>query len=227
LRRIRAIICGHVQARIQATRPRMFKSFPLIRYYCFAVLLASSLLPCASYGQGWSFDDASSEWGIFALGLASGIGAHELGHYVVATSKGYKVSHDGLAIIYPNAALTGADQLQVASAGFQAQWLVAELAFRDSGGKELKEPPGNFRAGVICAHLGITLAYLTVLKNQKEGDVAGIAEATKYSNDRVALALAVPGALDAWRLFGNHVPEWVPQLSVLSKGLAIAWIWTY
>jgi hypothetical protein len=180
-----------------------------------------------TYGQGWSFDDASPEWGMFALGFASGIGAHELGHYVVATSKGYRVSHDGLSIVYPGAAFTDADRLQVASAGFQTQWLMAELALRDHNGKEMKEPPGNFGAGVVCAHLGITLAYLTVLKDRKQGDVVGIAEATKHSNDRVALALAVPGALDAWRLFGDRVPEWVPQLSLLVKGLGIAWAWTY
>jgi hypothetical protein len=164
---------------------------------------------------------------MFALGLASGLGAHELGHYAVATSKGYEVSHDGLSIVYPNAAFTDADHLQVASAGFQTQWLMAELIFRDRDGKKMKEPPGNFGAGVICTHLGITLAYLTVLKNQKQGDVAGIVEATRFSNDRIALTLAVPGALDAWRLFGNQVPEWVPQLSVLSKGMGIAWAWTY
>jgi hypothetical protein len=75
--------------------------------------------------------------------------------------------------------------------------------------------------------MGITLAYLTVLKNHEQGDVASMAEATKRSNDRIVLALAVPGALDAWRLFGDRVPEWVPQLSLLGKSLGIAWAWTY
>jgi hypothetical protein len=197
----------------------------MFRYFWFMILFASATLPVKTYGQGWSFDDASSEWGMFVLGLASDYGAHELGHYVVATSKGYQVSHDGLSITYPNAKFTDADHLQVASAGIQTQWLMTELAFRDHKGNEIK--PGNFGAGVICAHLGITLAYLTVLKDHKLGDVAGMAEATKLSNDRIALALAVPGALDAWRLFGNEVPEWVPQLSLLSKGMGMAWAWTY
>jgi hypothetical protein len=164
---------------------------------------------------------------MFALGFASGIGAHEPGHYVVATSKGYKVSHDGLPIVYAGAAFTEADRLKVASAGFQTQWLMAKQALRDHNEKETKEPPGNFGAGMVCAHLGITLAYLTVLKDQKQGDVVGIAEATKRSNNSIALALAVPGALDAWRLFGKRVPEWVPQLSLMVKGLGIAWAWTY
>jgi hypothetical protein len=199
----------------------------VFRYFCFVVLFASTFLPVKTYGQGWSFDDASSEWGMFALGLASGYGAHELGHYVVATSKGYPVSHDGLSITYPNAKFTDADHLQVASAGFQTQWLMAELAFRDHNGNEKKQAPSNFGAGVICAHLGITLAYLTVLKDHPQGDVAGMAEATKRSNDQIVLALAIPGALDAWRLFGNQSPKWVPQLSMMSKGVGIAWAWTY
>ena len=164
---------------------------------------------------------------MFALGVASGIGAHELGHYVVATSKGYQVSHDGLSIVYPGAAFTDSERLQVASAGFQTQWLMAELALRDRSLKELTVTPSNFRAGVVCAHLGITLAYLTVLKNNKQGDVVGMAESTKLTNDQVALALAVPAALDAWRLFGNQVPEWVPQISLLSKAVGVAWVWTY
>ena len=198
---------------------------PLIRYSRLLTLLPFICLPLKTYGQGWSWDDASQGWGMFVLGLASGYGTHELGHYVVATSKGDKVSHDGLSIVYPGAQFTDAERLQVASAGFQTQWLMAELALRDRDGKERK--PGNFGAGVVCAHLGITLAYQTVLKNNKQGDVVGMAEATKRSNDSIALALAVPGVLDAWRLFGNQVPEWVPQLSLLSKGLGIAWIWTY
>lgn len=189
------------------------------------MLLVPAALPVQAAGQEWVLDDEPSGLGMFVLGLASGYGAHELGHVVVATAKGYPVSHDGLSLVYPNAAFTDAGHLQVASAGFQTQWLMAELAFRDHHGND--KAPGNFGAGVVCAHLGITLAYLTVLKNHPQGDVAGIAQATGLSNDRIVLALAVPGALDAWRLFGNRVPEWVPQLSMASKGLGIAWAWTY
>lgn len=180
-----------------------------------------------AYGEGWSFNDARPEWERFALGFVSGIVAHEAGHYVVATSKGYKVSHDGLSIVYPDAAFTDSDHLRVASAGFQTQWLLTELVLRDRNGKEVKEPPGNFGAGVVCAHLGITLAYLTVLKDHKQGDIVGMAEATGRTNNQIALALAVPGALDAWRLFGNQVPEWVPHVSLLGKGIGIVRVWTY
>lgn len=200
---------------------------PLFRFYCFAALLVSALLPANVYGEGWSFDDARPEWERFALGFASGVIAHEAGHYLVATSKGYKVSHEGLSIVYPGANFTDSDHLKVASAGFQTQWLLTELILRDRNGKEMKEPPGNFGAGIVCAHLGITLAYMTVLRNHKLGDIAGMAEATGRSNNQIALALAIPGGLDAWRLFGHDVPEWVPQISILGKGIGIARIWTY
>ena len=191
------------------------------------MLLAAALPPRDAYCEGWSFDDARPEWGKFALGIVRGVAGHELGHYLVATSKGYKVRHDGLSIVYPDAKFTRADQLQVASAGFQAQWLLSELALRNSNAGDPKAPPGNFGAGVVCAHLSITLAYAVYLKDQKQGDVVGMAHATGRSNNQIALALAVPAALDAWRLFGREVPEWVPQVSMLYKGLGIAWAWTY
>jgi hypothetical protein len=199
----------------------------MIRYFQFVVLLLPILPPTNAYCEGWSIDKARPEWGRFTLGFTSGIAAHELGHYVVATSKGYKVSHDGLSIVYPGAAFTDAEKLQVSSAGFQTQWLLTELVLRDRHGKEKKEPPGNFGAGVVCAHLGITLGYLVYLKDHKQGDVVGMAEATGRSNNQIALALAVPGALDAWRLFGTDVPKWVPQLSSMSKGAGVMWVWTY
>lgn len=199
----------------------------MINYFCLVLLLVTPLLPTDANAEGWSFDNARPEWGTFALGLVSGIVAHEAGHYVVASSKGYKVSNHGLSIVYPGAKFTTSDRLQVSSAGFQTQWLLTELVLRDRNGREIKESPGNFGAGVVCAHLGITLAYMTVLKNHKLGDIAGMAAATGRSNNQIALALAVPGALDAWRLFGNQVPEWVPQVSALGKGIGIAGIWTY
>jgi hypothetical protein len=199
----------------------------LIAHFRIITLLLPTLLPMNAYCEGWSFDDARPEWGKFTLGVVSGIAAHEFGHYLVATSKGYKVSHDGLSIVYPDAQFTPADQMQVASAGFQTQWLLTELVLRDRSGKERKEPPGNFGAGVVCAHLGITLAYLVYLKNNDQGDIAGMAEATGYSRNRIALTLAVPGVLDAWRLFGTQVPTWVPRVSLMGKGLGMAWVWTY
>src|SRR5258706_474724 len=92
------------------------------------MLLAAALSPMHAYCEGWSFDHARPEWGKFALGVVSGVAGHELGHYLVATAKGYKVRHDGLSIVYPGAKFTPADELQVASAGFQAQARSATIA---------------------------------------------------------------------------------------------------
>jgi hypothetical protein len=186
-----------------------------------------ALQPMNAFCEGFSFDNVRQEWGKFALGFMSGIVAHELGHTIVALSKGYRVGLDGLSIVYPGAVMTDTNHLQLASAGIQTQWLLTELVLRDRYGKEAKEPPGNFGAGVVCAHLGITLAYLTVLKDHKQGDIVGIAHSTGLTNNQIALALAVPGVLDAWRLFGTQVPGWVPHVSLLGKGIGIVRIWTY
>ena len=47
----------------------------------------------------------------------------------------------------------------------------------------MKEPPGSFGAGVVCAHLVNTLAYLVYLKDHKHSDVVGMANATGLSNN--------------------------------------------
>ena len=191
------------------------------------MLIMLAMLPQNASGQGWSLDEPVSEWERFALGFASGIVAHEGGHILVATSKGYRVSHDGLTITYPGAIMRPADQLQLASAGFQTQWILSEFVVRDQNGREHKKAPGSFGAGVVCSYLGVSLAYLTFLKNQNQGDIAGVSYATGLSHDRLALMAAIPAVLDTWRLVGDDVPEWVPTLSVMSKGIGAAWIWSY
>lgn len=177
--------------------------------------------------EGWAIEPDASAWSRFALGIASGIVAHELGHVAVATSKGYKVSHDGLSITYPGAEYSRSSHLQLASAGFQTQWALSEFVLRDEHGHEHMKPPSDFGAGVVASYIGVSIAYLTILKNQETGDVNGMATATGLSHDRIALMMAVPAVLDAWRLFGDDVPSWVPAVSVMSKGIGAAWIWSY
>jgi hypothetical protein len=189
------------------------------------LLFLLATLPACAWGQGWSLREA--DWGSVTLGIVSGIAAHEAGHLVVAKSKGYRVGHEGLSITYPGTDYTRSGQLQLASAGYQTQWVLSELALRDDSWQERKTPPGDFGAGVVCSSIGVSLAYLTVLKHQYNGDVYGISRASGMSHDRAALMMAIPAALDTWRLFGDDVPEWVPNLSVMGKGLAMAWIWTY
>lgn len=182
-------------------------------------------LPTGAQGEGWSLREA--DWMDMSLGVVSGIVAHEAGHFVVAKSKGYRVSHDGLSITYPGTNFTRSGQLQLASAGFQTQWILSELVLRDKNGRENIRPPTDFGAGVVISYIGVSAAYLTFLKNQLTGDIYGMSHASGLSHDRLALMMAVPAALDAWRLFGDDVPEWVPTVSVMSKGVGAAWIWTY
>jgi hypothetical protein len=200
------------------------KSILRLAFWMLCMLMA---LPLNASGEGWSLDDTGSRWEQFAFGFASGIVGHEVGHIVIVKSKGYQVSHDGLSITYPGAKASPASHLQLASAGFQTQWVLSEFVLRDEHGKEHRKPPGDFGAGVVCSYLGVSLAYLTFLKNQNQGDVYGMSNATGMSRDRIALMLAIPAVLDTWRLFGNDVPEWVPAVSVMSKGVGAAWIWTY
>jgi hypothetical protein len=196
-------------------------------YWWLGALFIVAMLPVSAWGEGYSIDESEAGWERFVLGFASGIVAHEAGHVFVATTKGYSVSHDGLSLVYPGAKLTPAAQLQLASAGFQTQWALSEFVLRDRNGHEHVRPPGDFGAGVVCSYLGVSFAYLTFLKNQYQGDVYGMSQASGYSRDRISLMLAVPAVLDTWRLFGNDVPGWVPALSVMSKGLGAAWIWSY
>lgn len=191
------------------------------------MLFMLTLLPVCVFGQGWTLDETGTEWQKFALGFAAGIAAHEAGHLAVASSKGYSISHEGASITYPGTVFTPAGQLQLASAGYQTQWVLSEFVLRDRNGREITAPPGSFGAGVVCSSVGVSFAYLTFLKDQLRGDIYGMSEATGLSRDRLALMMAVPAALDAWRLFGDDVPQWVPALALMGKGVGAAWIWTY
>ena len=51
--------------------------------------------------------------------------------------------------------------------------------------------------------------------------------ASGLSNDQLAALAAIPAALDAWRLFGSEVPNWVPAISLGSKTIGLTVIWTY
>ena len=177
--------------------------------------------------KAWSLSQTGNKTSAFLLGFASGYLAHEAGHVIVASTKGYNVSLDGLTIIYPKANMSESDSLQVSTAGFQAQWLASEAAFLYRSKNELTPTSDNFTAGVVCAHLAITTAYLTVLKNHPEGDSYGTSQTTGLSTGQLAAMIAVPALLDTWRLFGDDVPKWVPALSVGTKGAGLVAIWTY
>ena len=85
---------------------------------------------------------------------------HELGHLVLSQTK--DIEFDGVAIVYSQSVLTRQEKLRVASAGFQLQWLLSELAF-----DQLQKPSmGRSRdvsSEAILRHLVITWAYFTFL----------------------------------------------------------------
>ena len=188
------------------------------------------LMYCASnsaFSSEWNLGQLTNHQGAFYLGLLTGFAGHELAHFAVAEAEGIKAEFDGVSIVYPDENLSDKERLRVSSAGFQAQWLISETALRYRSYHTLTDKGDNFNAGLVWAHLGITAAYLTVLKNHKDGDIEGMSQATGISSDRLALMVAIPAALDAWRLMGSDVPDWVPIVSVVSKGLGIAAIWNF
>lgn len=177
--------------------------------------------------EPWQFHQGRNNSGAFLSGFLSGYAAHELGHIVVAESMGFDAKFDGVTLVYPQADMSDAEHLQVASAGLQMQWLVSEAALRYRQKHKLNGFSDSYNAGLIFSHLTITAAYLTVLKDHKDGDIEGMSDATGLSNDQLAGLIAIPALLDAWRLFGEKVPGWVPAVSLGSKVVGISVIWTY
>jgi hypothetical protein len=192
----------------------------------FLLMLIALFIPQPA--SAWSLNQVDDAAGAFLAGFAGGYLAHEAGHVLVATSKGYNVDLDGVTLVYHGAKMSDADRLQVATAGFQAQWLVSEAAFFYRNRRTALSPrPDNFTAGLICSHLAISAAYMTILNRHPEGDTHGISKATGLSTFELALLLAVPATLDTWRLFGDEVPKWVPLVSAGSKGAGLVAIWTF
>ncbi|PLX92978.1 MAG: hypothetical protein C0621_08495 [Desulfuromonas sp.] len=186
----------------------------------FALLVLVWGIPVSSFAAGKggaSVDD----WPQFLLGIAGGVTAHELGHVVVAGAHNYRLDHDGLSIVYHPDFRSRSERLRVASAGFQGQWLAAEIAFASG------DRPGSFATGVICGHLATSLAYLVVLKNHPLGDTVSMAMASDLSVDQVASLAALPALLDLWRLAADAPPAWVPRLSLGLKGAGLAAVWSF
>ena len=154
-----------------------------------------------------------------AIGMIVG---HEIGHFAVAESMNIKAEFDGVTVVYPNSSLTSRQRLRVASAGLQSQWFLSELAFHYLDKPNAEQH--SVATGAVVAHIAITVAYLTFMKDEEDGDVVGMATALGKSRNNVALTLALPALLDTWRLFGEP-PDWVPHLARTSKGLGMVWIW--
>ena len=192
-----------------------------IRNLLIVITVVLWLYPACAISTEWSPPETTTDWMKFTSGMATCIAVHELSHVLVALESGYTIHHDGLSITYSPEIRSRANHLRIASAGLQGQWIASEAAFA-AGGKE-----GNFTSGIISGHLAITLAYIVVLRNHPEGDTVGIASASGLNVNQVVSLAVLPAILDAWRLFGNEVPRWVPVLSLALKGAEVSWVWTF
>ena len=162
--------------------------------------------------------------GWISVGALGMLLTHEAGHMGVATAMGIDADIDDFTVVYPGENLTPRQQLRIASAGFQTQWLLSEVAFKYLNDGEIARR--SLAAGAIITHLGISAADLTFLKDHEDGDIMGIANALGGNKDAVAALVAFPALLDTWRLLGNP-PTWVPSLSAASKGLMATWVWSW
>jgi len=182
------------------------------------------LLSGGAFARAWDEVEVRSHPATFLSGLAAGILAHETGHLAVAAVEDIDVKWHNLSITYLGP-LTDAEHLRVATAGIETQWIISEYVLHRAEKKQ--QPPGAFKTGLVVSELAVAAAYLTVLKDHEEADLVGISNATGLSTDQLALLVAIPAALDAWRLFGQEVPAWVPNVSLGYKGAGIAATWTF
>ncbi|MDQ6990919.1 MAG: hypothetical protein Q9M11_04220 [Mariprofundaceae bacterium] len=162
----------------------------------------------------------------FWAGAVSGLLLHELGHVVIGMTYGGKPQLNQGSIVYPNNAFSRKASMRVSSAGFQAQWLLSELSF-----SALKKHDGMFSSayyqGAIAMHLAISTVYLIRLKDMPTSDIYAASKASNISREQLAWAVFLPAALDAYRLMGQDVPDWVSHLSVGIKLAEVGYIWQF
>jgi len=162
----------------------------------------------------------------FWEGAVAGLLFHELGHSVVGMAYGGKPQLNNGSIVYPNSHFSRKVSMRVSSAGFQAQWLLSELSFA-----ALKHDNGllsrRHYQGMIAMHLAISTAYLIRLKDMSTSDIYAASQTSHISRDQLAWMTFLPAALDAYRLMGEGVPDWVDHLSLGIKAAEAGYVWTF
>ncbi len=200
-------------------KTRLYRILPMVVMVSMAALFAP---------QNCIAETPSERWNAFIAGGLSTLAIHELGHFSVAAYHGANAELDGVTVVYPDANFNSSEALRTSSAGLQFQWIASEIAFGIlSSDKQLSPGSRSFTRGIVAGHIAITLAYLTILKDHPDGDLVGMSDVSGLSTNELALLVAVPAALDGWRLMSRDVPDWVPKLSLAYKGIWIAKIWNF
>lgn len=187
------------------------------------------LLVCSTSGTAQLIDTNTlkSNWSVTLGGVGATIIGHELGHFAVAELEDADAYFDNFTVKYRDQDGSNRQALRLSSAGFQSQWIISEFAFAKLNTIELSDKKQALYSGLVLGHIAITAAYLLGLKDHEDGDTTGIAGATSYSSNDIALAIALPAAIDAWRLFGKQTPRWAPWVSVGAKAGGIAAVWQF
>jgi len=161
----------------------------------------------------------------FWEGAVGALLVHELGHVFVGHAYGAHPQLNRGSIVYPYASFSATQSVRVSSAGFQAQWLLSELAFADVTSEHPTHP--HLAQGAIAMHLAISTAYLIRLKDMPTSDLYALSQTTQQSRNSLAWWVSMPAILDAYRLWARDVPAWLPYLSMGMKATEISYIWRY
>ncbi len=196
--------------------------------YLFCLLFSSQL-----WANDEQFDEANQKTSShvfhhvdFWVGAVGGLLVHELGHVVVGMSYGGNPQLSHGSIVYPNSSFSRKASMRVSSAGFQAQWLLTEISFAalKHHNNELYH---RYYQGAIAMHLAISTTYLLRLKDMPTSDIYTASQTSHVSRNALAWAIFLPAALDAYRLMGNDVPDWVSHVSLGIKAAEVGYMWQF
>jgi len=162
----------------------------------------------------------------FWEGAVAGLLFHELGHTVVGMVYGGNPKLSNGSIVYPNSHFSRKASMRVSSAGFQAQWLLSELSFAALKNDDEWLNRRHYQ-GMIAMHIAISTAYLIRLKDMPTSDIYAASQASQLSRKQLAWVTFLPAALDAYRLMGEDLPDWVGHLSLSIKAAEVGYIWTF
>ncbi len=199
-------------------------NFPHNREKLFSTIIALFMMSFSPV----LFAAETTNWKSFLGGAITTLAAHEGSHVLAAKAYDADVDLDGLSIVYPGFEPTPKQQMRVASAGFQGQWLASELAFHKLSSPKIQKDQSkkSFYTGMVAGHVIISAAYI-FLKDDVRSDIYAISEVSDLSRNEALALLLIPAGLDAARLWMDNPPKWLKNASISSKGLGIAAVWNF